>query len=227
MWDAFLKRSCESCMDIGTPKNSFVRRRLDINSVEYQSYIHKDVLGYLDKYAMPSKPSKKMRSNVNKNLHETDTNKKQDPKYKPVYFRVEKPRDEAGKSHGTKSVLSKNVAKVDGCACSKSPKNKNKIENVPAIYESVPTKCGQCDVQKKKQNSAGSKKLPNPPPSQEVAVKNIDKPKESTIKRHPILILRKKCVKTDELSIVSDGFIFNVVTPLKFNFGKWTLYKVR
>lgn len=72
MWDAFLNRPCQSCEGLSTPKNHN-KQKLDINSVEYQSYIRRDVL---QKYSMPNREGKKPS------------------KLRPVYLRVATPKGE-------------------------------------------------------------------------------------------------------------------------------------
>lgn len=170
MWDAFLSRACQSCEGFGTPKTTYNKRKLDINSIEYQSYIRRDVLGYLDKYAMPSK-----RDQVKGKKPPTG-------KLRPVYLRVEP----APKLEGKPKEV---------CGCSKPAGTKSEAtvdsDRGFTLSGNVSLKCpvGYCELVRKRQ-SAKVKKGPTVTTPEPEEVSKEPKP----CKRHPVLILRKKRV---------------------------------
>ncbi|ENN70897.1 hypothetical protein YQE_12302, partial [Dendroctonus ponderosae] len=222
MWDALLNRSCQSCEGFGTPKTSFAKRKLDINSIEYQSYIRRDVLGFLDKYPKPSRMSKEKRWSISSSKYagyanrtaidgKIDKTKKADLKYKPVYLRVDRAREEGEKYPANKPQerCVRINAKKEECGCSKVNRKvsritkgneKDKPERSLIVFENSGVKCpvGYCDLEKRKRGgSENRKKSPDSLKTREAEVN----PQEKITVRHPILILRKKYVKRKDGSI--------------------------
>ncbi|ERL84616.1 hypothetical protein D910_02044, partial [Dendroctonus ponderosae] len=222
MWDALLNRSCQSCEGFGTPKTSFAKRKLDINSIEYQSYIRRDVLGFLDKYPKPSRMSKEKRWSISSSKYagyanrtaidgKIDKTKKADLKYKPVYLRVDRAREEGEKYPANKPQerCVRINAKKEECGCSKVNRKvsritkgneKDKPERSLIVFENSGVKCpvGYCDLEKRKRGgSENRKKSPDSLKTREAEVN----PQEKIAVRHPILILRKKYVKRKDGSI--------------------------
>lgn len=211
MWDALLSRSCQSCEGFGTPKTSFAKRKLDINSIEYQSYIRRDVLGFLDKYPKPSRMSKEKRSSISGSKYsgyssgaaikdvKIDKTRKETSKYTPMYLRVDRAREEGEKSSGNPPgrCVRINAKKEEG-ASSKINKKVSRVRGNGKdlmTVENSGTKCpvGYCDLGKRKRSKEKRKKSP---PSDCVKTHEDAVNLQETIPvRHPILILRKKIAK--------------------------------
>lgn len=124
MWDAFLDRTCYSCIGLRN-RPSFCKRKNDLYSVEYLRYIRRDILSCLE---IPMKNSKQSprkgttrpsQSYYEKYKNEQNVRKKQFP----VYFKVDldafKEKESARRSNSTK----------DGnCSCWRKP---SKNEGIP------------------------------------------------------------------------------------------------
>ncbi|KAF7281669.1 hypothetical protein GWI33_004445 [Rhynchophorus ferrugineus] len=198
MWDAFLNRTSESCTGVGVRQQHFGRRKLDIASVEYQSYIHKNVLSYLDHYAMQSKngkPRKGCPSNKNKTPLVVTT--KNDKNFCPIYLKI----DTSTKGDS----LKEKPGKSSGCECfsnqmtqkAKVPHNadKKKEQSGPELYKNLPVKCpvniNQIAKNKKAKPVNKSEKIIN---SNQKGKEDKVKQKTKTAKKLPVLILRKRIV---------------------------------
>lgn len=89
MWDAFLDRTCQSCLGL-RDSSSFCKRKTDLFSVEYLTYLHRDILSCLEFSMKNSKQSpRKGTSRSSQSYYEKYKNeqniKKRQP---PVYFKV-------------------------------------------------------------------------------------------------------------------------------------------
>ncbi|XP_050311774.1 calpain-A-like isoform X2 [Anthonomus grandis grandis] len=220
MWDA----PQSSCHALGYSKRCFAKRKLDLNSIEYQSYIHRDVLGYLDKCSMPSKAPRPKKDAPKQPPPPPPEKKKPPPKsetkYQPVYMRFEKPQEEGKKLFGSKPGSSKR----DGCERCALRGKRESTTSAGGLYHMVPEKCPMKYSELRRQ--VVKKPAAQPPESRKSSKAREEVPTEKP-KRHPVLILRKKCYKKGEIvGATPSEALYSASLPSygRLNFGKWKAY---